>query len=321
MTVPEPMSPIVVRGLRKEYRSKDSSANGTVVAVDGLDLEVATGEVYALLGHNGAGKTTAIEILEGHRLRTSGEVRVLGVDPSDGGRDLRDRIGVVLQTSGVEPELSVAEVLEIARRSYRYPRTTLEVIDLIGLNDKADQRIGSLSGGQARRVALGLGIIGRPELLFLDEPTTGFDPVARRSFWELIATLAGEGTTVLLTTHYLDEAEHLADRVGVMADGRLIAEGTPAELIESLGGTTVRFSLPEGEDVAWSEVLQGEIAAQVSGTVTVTSSGRVEISSTSPTLDLSVVTAWAVTKRVELPDLEVVRSSLEDVFIRLGQDR
>jgi ABC-2 type transport system ATP-binding protein len=321
MSMSESMPPIVVRGLRKEYRSKDSSAAGTVVAVDGLDLEVAAGEVYALLGHNGAGKTTSIEILEGHRTRTSGEVKVLGVDPGEGGRDLRDRIGVVLQTSGVEPELSVAEVLEIARRSYRSPRSTSEVIDVIGLNDKADQRVGSLSGGQARRVALGLGIIGRPELLFLDEPTTGFDPVARRSFWDLISRLAAEGTTVLLTTHYLDEAEHLADRVGVMADGRLIAEGTPADLVRSFGGSTVRFSLPGSEAVAWSEVLQGEIAAQVSGTVTVTASGRVEISSSSPTSDLSVVTAWAVSRRVELPDLEVVRSSLEDVFIRLEQDR
>jgi ABC-2 type transport system ATP-binding protein len=312
--------PIWVRGLRKEYRSKEA-VGGTVVAVDGLDLDVARGEVYALLGHNGAGKTTAIEILEGHRTRTSGEVKVLGVDPAQAGRDLRDRIGVVLQSSGVEPELTVVEVLEIARRSYRRPRDLAEVIDLIGLSDKADQRVGSLSGGQSRRVALGLGIIGRPELLFLDEPTTGFDPVARRAFWDLISTLASEGTTVLLTTHYLDEAEHLADRVGVMAEGRLIAQGTPAELIGSFGGSVVRFTPPIDNGTDSLSAVQQELAAQVSGTVTVTSGGRVEITSSMPTADLAMVTRWALARDIELADLEVVRSTLEDVFIRLGEER
>jgi ABC-2 type transport system ATP-binding protein len=314
------MQPAIwVRGLRKEYRSK--AAGGTVVAVDGLDLEVAAGEVYALLGHNGAGKTTVIEILEGHRTRTSGEVKVLGVDPRDAGRAVRDRIGVVLQTSGVEPELTVSEVLDIAGRCYRTPRATAEVIELIGLADKADQRVGSLSGGQARRVALGLGIIGRPELLFLDEPTTGFDPVARRGFWDLITTLCAEGTTVLLTTHYLDEAEHLADRVGVMADGRLVAEGSPAELIGSLGGSTMRFTLPLSHGDASVDDLHRELAGQVAGAVTLNTAGRVEIATSTPTADLSAVTAWAVARQIELPDLEVVRSTLEDVFIRLGQDR
>jgi ABC-2 type transport system ATP-binding protein len=311
------ISPIQVRGLRKKYHSRA----GQVVAVDGLDLEVAAGEVYALLGHNGAGKTTAIEILEGHRHRTSGEVYVLGMDPAVGGRDLRDRIGVVLQTSGVEPELSVTEVLELAGRSYRTPRHVTEVIEMIGLQEKADHRVGSLSGGQARRVALGLGIIGRPEVLFLDEPTTGFDPVARRSFWELISALAAGGTTVMLTTHYLDEAEHLADRVGVMAQGRLIAEGTPADLIGSFGGSVLRFSLPAGGLRADEETLRSEIATRVSGQVNVTAAGKVEISSISPTADLSAVTTWAVSKNMELPDLEVVRSTLEDVFIAMGQAR
>jgi ABC-2 type transport system ATP-binding protein len=310
---------IWVRGLRKEYRSK--TTGGTVLAVDGLDLEVAAGEVYALLGHNGAGKTTAIEILEGHRTRTSGEVKVLGVDPADGGRGMRDRIGVVLQSSGVEPELTVAEVLDIARSCYRTPRATSEVIELIGLTEKSDQRVGSLSGGQARRVALGLGIIGRPELLFLDEPTTGFDPVARRGFWDLISSLSAEGTTVLLTTHYLDEAEHLADRVGVMADGRLVAEGSPAELIGSLGGSTMRFTLPLRHGDASVDDLHRELAGQVAGAVTLNTAGRVEIATSTPTADLSAVTAWAVARQIELPDLEVVRSTLEDVFIRLGQDR
>ena len=310
-------SPIQVRGLVKRYHSR----SGQVVAVDGLDLEVATGEVYALLGHNGAGKTTAIEILEGHRHRTSGEVSVLGMDPALGGRDLRDRIGVVLQSSGVEPELSVSEVLDIAGRSYRRPRDVTEVIEMIGLEEKADHRVGSLSGGQARRVALGLGIIGRPEVLFLDEPTTGFDPVARRGFWDLISDLAAGGTTVMLTTHYLDEAEHLADRVGVMAQGRLIAEGTPADLIGSFGGSVLRFSLPAAVARSDDEALRAEIATRVSGQVSVTAAGKVEISSISPTADLSAVTTWAVSKNMELPDLEVVRSTLEDVFIAMGQDR
>ncbi len=310
-------SPIQVRGLVKRYHSR----SGQVVAVDGLDLEVATGEVYALLGHNGAGKTTAIEILEGHRHRTSGEVSVLGMDPALGGRDLRDRIGVVLQSSGVEPELSVSEVLDIAGRSYRSPRDVTEVIEMIGLEEKADHRVGSLSGGQARRVALGLGIIGRPEVLFLDEPTTGFDPVARRGFWDLISALAAGGTTVMLTTHYLDEAEHLADRVGVMAQGRLIAEGTPADLIGSFGGSVLRFSLPAAVARSDDEALRTEIATRVSGQVSVTAAGKVEISSISPTADLSAVTTWAVSKNMELPDLEVVRSTLEDVFIAMGQDR
>lgn len=310
-------SPIQVRGLVKRYHSR----SGQVVAVDGLDLEVATGEVYALLGHNGAGKTTAIEILEGHRHRTSGEVSVLGMDPALGGRDLRDRIGVVLQSSGVEPELSVSEVLDIAGRSYRRPRDVTEVIEMIGLEEKADHRVGSLSGGQARRVALGLGIIGRPEVLFLDEPTTGFDPVARRGFWDLISALAAGGTTVMLTTHYLDEAEHLADRVGVMAQGRLIAEGTPADLIGSFGGSVLRFSLPAAVARSDDEALRAEIATRVSGQVSVTAAGKVEISSISPTADLSAVTTWAVSKNMELPDLEVVRSTLEDVFIAMGQDR
>jgi ABC-2 type transport system ATP-binding protein len=311
------ISPIQVRGLRKEYHSR----SGRVIAVDGLDLEVAAGEVYALLGHNGAGKTTAIEILEGHRHRTSGEVHVLGMDPAAGGRDLRDRIGVVLQTSGVEPELSVAEVLDLAGRSYRRSLDVTEVMEMIGLKEKADHRVGSLSGGQARRVALGLGIIGRPEVLFLDEPTTGFDPVARRGFWDLISALATGGTTVMLTTHYLDEAEHLADRVGVMARGRLIAQGSPAQLIGSFGGSVLRFDLPAGRPRSGDEELRAEIAARVSGQVMITAAGKVEISSASPTADLSEVTRWAVSNNIELPDLEVVRSTLEDVFIAMGQDQ
>ena len=211
------MAAIEVRRLRKTY--------GTLVAVDDVSFDVQLGEVYALLGHNGAGKSTTVEILEGHRGRTAGEVSVLGTDPQHGGRELRDRIGIVLQSSGIEGELSVREAVELYGSSYRHRRDTDDVLGLVGLTDQAGQRIGTLSGGQCRRIDLALGIIGRPELLFLDEPTTGFDPAARRRSWELIADLCGEGTTVLLTTHYLDEAEHLADRVGVLKSGRLIAEG------------------------------------------------------------------------------------------------
>ncbi len=218
---------------------------GTVRAVDGLTFSIAQGEVYALLGENGAGKSTAVEILEGHRTATSGTVEVLGVDPSRGGRDFRDRIGIVLQSSGVEAEFTVREVIELYGGCYRNPRSLDEVVSLVGLDEKVDARVGSLSGGQRRRVDLALGIVGRPELLFLDEPTTGFDPSARRRSWDLIEALGDDGTTVLLTTHYLDEAEHLADRVGVLSRGRLIAEGSPGELIDQVSGTIVSFMLPD----------------------------------------------------------------------------
>src|SRR6056297_1090226 len=218
---------------------------GAVRAVDGLSFHIDAGEVYALLGENGAGKSTAVEILEGHRTASSGSVSVLGVDPSDAGRDFRDRIGIVLQSSGVESEFTVREVIELYGGCYRNPRSLDEVVALAGLDEKVDDRIGSLSGGQRRRVDLALGIVGSPELLFLDEPTTGFDPSARRLSWDLIEELCAGGTTVLLTTHYLDEAEHLADRVGVMANGRMIAEGTPAQLINGISGTVVSFQLPD----------------------------------------------------------------------------
>nr|MBA3605178.1 ABC transporter ATP-binding protein [Acidimicrobiia bacterium] len=228
---------IEVRDLRKVY-------DGRIVAVDGVSMAVAAGEVYALLGHNGAGKSTTVEILEGHRSRTAGEVTVLGVDPAAGGRELRDRIGIVLQSSGIEGSLSVREAVTVYGSCYSRRRPIEEVLALAGLIDQADQRIATLSGGQRRRVDLALGIVGYPEVLFLDEPTTGFDPTARRSAWDVVRRLGAGGTTVVLTTHYLDEAEHLADRVGVIADGRLIAEGTPAELIGATSVTVVRVDLP-----------------------------------------------------------------------------
>ena len=234
------MAAISVRDLTKHY--------GDVRAVDGVSFDVDEGAVYALLGHNGAGKTTTVEILEGHRKRTSGEVTVLGHDPGRAGREFRDRIGIVLQSSGVEHELTVAEAVTVYGSCYRRRRPVPDVIELVDLGPQADRRVGALSGGQRRRLDLALGIVGEPDLLFLDEPTTGFDPAARRNAWELVRELCSGGTTVLLTTHYLDEAERLADRVGVLVAGRLVAEGSPAELVGG-GGTRVGFDLPPGDDI------------------------------------------------------------------------
>jgi ABC-2 type transport system ATP-binding protein len=231
------MTAIRVSGLRKRY--------GELEAVRGIDFEVAEGECFALLGPNGAGKTTTVEILEGYRDRDAGEVEVLGLDPQRGGRDLRERVGIVLQSSGHFRELTVREVLELFGGYYPAPRATGEVIDLVGLGEKAGARIKTLSGGQQRRLDLALGLVGDPDLLFLDEPTTGFDPSARRRSWELIESLRELGKTILLTTHYMDEAQNLADRVAILAAGRVVAAGTP----DSLGGrdegeAMISFRLP-----------------------------------------------------------------------------
>jgi ABC-2 type transport system ATP-binding protein len=292
---------IEVKDLSKRY--------GATEAVAGVSFDITEGEVYGLLGHNGAGKSTTVEILEGHRMRTGGHVSVLGSDPATGGRDFRDRIGIVLQNSGVELQLTVREALRFYGSCYRDPRPIDEVVEMVGLMDKADARIGSLSGGQRRRIDLALGIIGRPELLFLDEPTTGFDPVARRESWQLVQQLCAGGTTVLLTTHYLDEAEHLADRVGVLAAGRLIVEGTPAELMSSAPSTTISFELPSGVS---AEQLDLPSAASVE-------SGVVRIETEQPTAVLARVTSAAVERGVELAGLSVRRPSLEDVFLELGR--
>jgi ABC-2 type transport system ATP-binding protein len=300
------MPVIDVRDLRKNY--------GAVAAVDGLSFHVDAGEVYALLGENGAGKSTAVEILEGHRSATSGSVEVLGADPSSAGRDFRDRIGIVLQSSGVEAEFTVREVIEIYGGCYRSPRSVDEVVGLVGLDEKIDARVGSLSGGQRRRVDLALGIVGRPEVLFLDEPTTGFDPSARRQSWDLIQALGADGTTVLLTTHYLDEAEHLASRVGVLSRGKLVAEGTPDDLIDRVSGTVVRFTLPDSVDTSdavatFASVIGAEIRL----------SGRlVEANVDHPTAAVHRLTGWAVDAGVELDSLSVGRASLEDVYLSLA---
>lgn len=275
------MEPAIrIRGLTKSY--------GTQRAVDGLDLSVEAGEIFALLGPNGAGKTTTVEILEGFRARDAGEVSVLGVDPHRAPAMWRDRVGIVMQGSGGLDLLTPREVLLSTSRAYRRPRPVREVMDVTGLTEKADARIVGLSGGQRRRLDVALGILGRPELLFLDEPTTGFDPQARRDFWGLIRTLAREGTTILLTTHYLDEAEALAARVGIIAAGRLLALDTPA----GLGGRHEQTAT-----VAWLE--DGE---------------RRSVRTPTPTQEIA---GLAARFDGEVPELVVTRPTLEETYLRL----
>ena len=276
-------SAVRVRDLTKTY--------GDVHAVAGVDLDIEAGEVFAFLGPNGAGKTTTVEILEGFRTRDGGSVDVLGVDPARAGGLWRNRIGIVLQSSGGLDLLTPREILGSTARVYARPKGVDEVLDSVGLTDKADARIGGLSGGQRRRLDVGLGIIGRPEVLFLDEPTTGFDPQARRDFWDLITSLAGDGTTILLTTHYLDEAEHLADRVGVIAGGRIVALGTPADL----GGRQSQEAT-----VSWDE----------GGT-------RHSLRTASPTAE---VARLAARLGGEVPALTVTRPTLEDTYLALIAD-
>jgi ABC-2 type transport system ATP-binding protein len=274
---------IDVRGLTKRY--------GDLTAVDELDLQVFGGEIFALLGPNGAGKSTTVEMLEGFRNPTSGDIKVLGQDPTTASQQWRDRIGVVLQSGSLEEECTVSELLNLTATYYRNPRSVSEAISLVGLQEKSHARIGSLSGGQQRRVDVALGIIGRPELLFLDEPTTGFDPEARRQFWDLIRLLREEGTTIVLTTHYLDEAEVLADRVGVIVRGRMVEIATPKEL----GGrakaqSVVHWKSPEGPQ---------------------------SVATSSPT---KTVTDLAQHFGGEIPELRILRPSLEDIYLSMIGD-
>lgn len=299
------MSAITVENLVVEY--------GDLRAVDRLDLDIASGEVYALLGENGAGKTSTIEVLEGLRTRTSGSVRVLGHDPADASRDLRDRIGIVLQSTGVERQITVAEAVALYGAVYRRPRPVGEVLELVGLGDRAEARCGTLSGGQRRRLDLALGIVGSPELLFLDEPTTGFDPSARRRAWELVDALRSDGMTVVLTTHYLDEAEHLADRVGVMSAGRLIVEGTPADLQRRSGRTLVSFRCGGGKD----EFAAATRLAETLGNRVRLVDGRIELLTAEVTAALHALTSWAVEQRVDIDSWSVAQPSLEQVFLDL----
>jgi ABC-2 type transport system ATP-binding protein len=286
--------------LRKSY--------GQVDAVSGVSFTVEDGEIFALLGPNGAGKTTTLEILEGFRERDSGDVRVLGHDPGDrsSGRVLREQIGLVLQDIAVEPYLTVQETVARNAGYYPNPRDVDEVIGLVDLAAQTKQKVKDLSGGQKRRLDLALGMVGNPALLFLDEPTTGFDPNARRGAWEVVANLRSAGTTIVLTTHYMDEAQVLADRVAVIAAGRIVAEGTPA----TIGGrdsalTRIRFALPTGAAVADLPVP----AAVTDGVVTV------EVDE--PTGVLHRLTGWALDRGTTLPQLQVERPSLEDIYLRL----
>ncbi|HYJ25225.1 MAG TPA: ABC transporter ATP-binding protein [Acidimicrobiia bacterium] len=296
------MAAIEVTGLRKSY--------GDVVAVDGVDITVETGEVFALLGPNGAGKTTTVEILEGHRSADGGSIGVLGFDPSTGGRAYRERIGIVLQEGAVERELSVREALSIYGGMYPRRLDADHLIDLVGLTEKADARIKTLSGGQQRRLELALGLVGDPDLLFLDEPTTGFDPSARRQAWGILENLADLGKTILLTTHYMDEAQHLADRIAIIDSGKIVAEGTP----ETLGGradgkSMIRFALPEGVSVEELPIS----ASTVDGDM-------IEVSAESATRALHELTTWAIGKDLELEQLQVARPSLEDVYLELTDE-
>ena len=296
------MPAIEVHQLCKSY--------GDLAAVDRVSFHVESGELVAILGHNGAGKTTTVEILEGHRHRDSGRVSVLGLDPESGGRSLRRRIGIVLQEAGFGGTITVAEALALYSSFWSDPRPTDELLAVVGLTTKRDARIATLTGGQRRRLDLALSLVGRPQVLFLDEPTTGLDPVARREAWQLIHQLRGEGAAVLLTTHYMDEAEQLADRVIVMAHGKLVAEGTTGQLAARLGAQAViTFRLPNG--VAPSEL------PEVSGQVDVLDP-VIEVRTARPTEDLQILTGWALGRDTYLAALAVTRPRLEDVYLELA---
>ena len=298
LAVTEPA--IEVRGLHKSY--------GQVEAVRGIDLSVSKGEVFALLGPNGAGKTTTVEILEGHRDRSAGDVSVLGYDPGRNDRALKRRIGIVLQSTSVAPYLSVEETINLFRGYYPHPLPLEQILEAIGLREQRRTRVKRLSGGQQRRLDVAIGLAGDPELLFLDEPTTGFDPSARRGAWEMIRNLQSLGKTILLTTHYMDEAEHLADRVAIMVDGEIVAEGPPSDLSQRDGSVTIGFRIDSG-----SGALPEDLGAEQTG-----NSGRYTITTSTPTGSLHQLTGWAVEQGIELQELSVSRPSLEDLFIELA---
>jgi ABC-2 type transport system ATP-binding protein len=294
---------ISVTGLRKSY--------GTLEAVRGVDLEIAEGEVFALLGPNGAGKTTTVEILEGHRKRDAGEVSVLGQDPARADRAYRERIGIVLQSTSINPYLTVAEIVEQFRGFYPKPRPLNDILALVGLTEKSDERVRSLSGGQQRRLDVAIGLAGNPDLLFLDEPTTGFDPAARRGAWEMVKGLKDLGKTILLTTHYMDEAQALADRVAIIAAGRIVAEGPPSTLTGSIARVTyVRFRFPAKAPA---------LPAALKKIATVSAAG-VELRTEEPVSTLHELTSWAIRKAVPIEGLEVARPTLEDVYLELTRE-
>ena len=296
------MSAIVIEGLRKTYTTRKS----TVEAVRGIDLTINEGEIFALLGPNGAGKTTTVEILEGFRKPTAGRVEVLGFDPGKSSQRLREQIGIVLQLASAEPYLTVTEVLERTAMLYPHPLTATRAIELVGLEASARKRVKALSGGQLRRLDMAMAVIGQPKLLFLDEPTTGFDPSARREAWEVVKGLSHNGATVLLTTHYMEEAQVLADRVAVIAAGKIVAEGTP----ETIGGrnrasVAIRFEPPPDhrlEDMPVMAEMDEDMAV---------------IHTDDPTRTLHLLTGWALQRGVRIEGLTVERPTLEDIYLKL----
>ena len=296
-----PSPAVSVRGLRKSY--------GPVQAVREIDLEIPVGKIFALLGPNGAGKTTTIEILEGYRSRDAGAVEVLGCDPATERSRLKPRIGIVFQSTGVEPYLTVRETVTMYASLYPHPRAIDEVIEVVDLSAKRDERVVHLSGGQQRRLEMAIALVGDPDLLFLDEPTTGFDPAARHEAWEVVKSLAGLGKTVVLTTHYMDEAQYLADRVVVISAGRIVAEGPPSTLgLRENSGARIRYRPPDG---AVPPASLGTVAS---------SDGFVEMHVEDPIVALHELTGWAIEHALPLEGLEVIRPSLEDVYLELTSE-
>jgi ABC-2 type transport system ATP-binding protein len=293
---------VVVRSLCKSYAGRR--------VVDGVSFVVPTGSIYALLGPNGAGKTTVLEILEGFRRRDAGRVEVLGVDPSEGDPAWRDRLGITCQHDGVDPDLSVGQQIRFFASLYSSPLPEADVLAAVGLGGLERRRIGKLSGGQRRRLDLALALVGDPELAFLDEPTTGFDPRARRDAWELIRGLARNGRTVMLTTHFLDEAESLADRIGLLRAGRLIAEGTPSTLRASIASPcVVRFRLPDAASAATLPPI-GVVESEA---------GQFLVRTHEPTRLLATLSSWAIERGFELSMLSVSPPSLEDAYLHLTE--
>jgi ABC-2 type transport system ATP-binding protein len=296
-------SSIVVEGLRKSFGGRE--------VVCGIGFEVSAGECFGFLGHNGAGKTVSMEMLEGYLSRDAGQVSVLGEDPAHPSRQWRERIGVVLQEMELLPTLTVAETISMFADLYADSRPVPEVLDLVGLSRMGSSRVAGLSGGERRRVDVALGLVGNPELLFLDEPTTGFDPASRREAWRMIDDLRELGVTIVLTTHYMDEAEALADRLLILKQGRVVATGTYDELVRSHGqGTTISFRLPPGLDV-------GTVRAATRAGYS-TDGGRAVLLTPDPQHELYRLTTWAEAATVDLAEIEVTRTSLEDVFLSVG---
>ena len=278
---------------------------GDFQAVNSVSLKVREGEIFALLGPNGAGKTTTVEILEGHRSKTSGQVKVLGMDPSENSTEFRSRVGIVLQETGIEQYLTAVEILEQFTNFYESPRSISELLEMTGLREDKDKRVKKLSGGQKRRLDVAIGLCGNPDLLFLDEPTTGFDPSARRAFWDMIKNLKTDGTTVVLTTHYMEEAEYLADTVALMNHGKLVSQGSLSDLKISNNQTSITFKFDESPTKLPADIQE----------ISKISEGMVLINTESPTAVLADLTGWAISEGIELKNLEVSRQTLEEIYL------